>query len=133
MRDQDLEVRRRDGSAVLVSVSASLLRLADGRAVGAVAYLRDVTERRRDEDALARKNAELEHYVHAVSHDLRSPLVSLLGFSRLLRDDYGDRLDAKGLHFLDRIEQAGPHDGVPDRATCSSSPASGARARPRRA
>jgi two-component system, LuxR family, sensor kinase FixL len=107
VRDQDVEVRRRDGSAVLVSVSASLLRLADGRAVGAVAYLRDVTERRRDEDALARKNAELEHYVHAVSHDLRSPLVSLLGFSRLLRDDYGDRIDAKGLHFLDRIEQAG--------------------------
>jgi len=107
VRDQDLEVRRRDGSAVCVSVSASLLRLADGRPVGAVAYLRDVTQRRRDEDALARKNAELEHYVHAVSHDLRSPLVSLLGFSRLLRDDYGDRLGAKGLHFLDRIEQAG--------------------------
>jgi signal transduction histidine kinase len=90
-----------------VSVSASLLRLADGRAVGAVAYLRDVTQRRRDQETLARKNAELEHYVHAVSHDLRSPLVSLLGFSRLLREDFGARLDAKGLHFLDRIEQAG--------------------------
>jgi PAS domain S-box-containing protein len=107
VRDQDLEVRRSDGSAVCVSVSVSLLRLPDGRSVGAVAYLRDVTQRRRDQDALARKNVELEHYVHAVSHDLRSPLVSLLGFSRLLRDDYGDRLDAKGLHFLDRVEQAG--------------------------
>ncbi|HEX2485239.1 MAG TPA: ATP-binding protein [Myxococcota bacterium] len=107
VRNQDLEVRRSDGSAVCVSVSASLLRVPDGRSVGAVAYLRDVTQRRRDEDALARKNSELEHYVHAVSHDLRSPLVSLLGFSRLLRDDYGARLDAKGLHFLERVEQAG--------------------------
>jgi two-component system sensor kinase FixL len=107
VRNHDLEVRRRDGSAVCVSVSASLVRLPGGRHGGAIAYLRDVTERRRAEEALARKNAELEHYVHAVSHDLRSPLVSLLGFSRLLRDDYGGILEAKGLHFLERIEQAG--------------------------
>jgi PAS domain S-box-containing protein len=107
VRNQDLEVRHRDGHTLCVSVSASLLRFADGTVAGAVAYLRDVTERRRTEESLARKNAELEHYVHAVSHDLRSPLVSLLGFSRLLREDYGDRLDAKGLHFLERVEQAG--------------------------
>lgn len=107
VRSQDLDVRRRDGAAVCVSVSASLLRLSDGRVAGAVAYLRDVTERRQAEESLARKNAELEHYVHAVSHDLRSPLVSLLGFTRLLREDYGGQLDAKGLHFLERIDQAG--------------------------
>jgi PAS domain S-box-containing protein len=107
VRNHDLEVRRRDGTAVCVSVSASLVRLPGGRHGGVIAYLRDVTERRRAEEALARKNAELEHYVHAVSHDLRSPLVSLLGFSRLLRDDYGGTLEAKGLHFLERIEQAG--------------------------
>jgi PAS domain S-box-containing protein len=107
VRNQDLEVRRRDGSGRCVSVSASLLRLSDGRSAGAVAYLRDVTDRRRAAESLERKNAELEHYVHAVSHDLRSPLVSLLGFTRLLREDYGSRLDGKGIHFLERIEQAG--------------------------
>ena len=107
VRGQDLELRRRDGTVICVSVSASLLRLRDGTDMGAVAYLRDVTERRRTEEDLARSNAQLEHYVDAVSHDLRSPLVSLLGFSRLLREDYGARIDEKGRHFLDRIEQAG--------------------------
>jgi PAS domain S-box-containing protein len=107
VRGQDLQLRRRDGTSICVSVSASLLRLRDGTDIGAVAYLRDVTERRRTEDDLARSNAQLEHYVDAVSHDLRSPLVSLLGFSRLLREDYGTRIDEKGRHFLDRIEQAG--------------------------
>ena len=107
VRGQDLQLRRRDGTVICVSVSASLLRLRDGTEMGAVAYLRDVTERRRTEEDLARSNAQLEHYVDAVSHDLRSPLVSLLGFSRLLREDYGARIDEKGRHFLDRIEQAG--------------------------
>ena len=107
VRGQDLELCRRDGTVICVSVSASLLRLRDGTDMGAVAYLRDVTERRRTEEDLARSNAQLEHYVDAVSHDLRSPLVSLLGFSRLLREDYGARIDEKGRHFLDRIEQAG--------------------------
>lgn len=50
---------------------------------------------------------ELEHCVRALAHDLRSPLVSLLGFARLLRQDYGAQLDETALHFLDRIEQAG--------------------------
>jgi PAS domain S-box-containing protein len=107
VRNQDLELRRKDGTVICVSVSASLLRLHDGTDMGAVAYLRDVTERRQTEEGLARSNAQLEHYVHAVSHDLRSPLVSLLGFSRLLREDYGAQLEEKGRHFLDRIEQAG--------------------------
>jgi signal transduction histidine kinase len=59
------------------------------------------------EEALEHKNVELEHCVHSLAHDLRSPLVALLGFSRLLRQDYGNQLDDTGLHFIDRIEQAG--------------------------
>ena len=107
VRDQDVQMHHRDGTVICVSVSASLLCLSDGTDMGAVAYLRDVTQRRRTEEDLARSNVQLEHYVDAVSHDLRSPLVSLLGFSRLLREDYGARIDEKGRHFLDRIEQAG--------------------------
>ena len=58
-------------------------------------------------ETLARKNEELETCLRSVSHDLRSPLVSVLGFTRLLRDDFGAPLGRTGLHFVDRIEQAG--------------------------
>ena len=51
--------------------------------------------------------ADLEQTVNAVAHDLRSPLVSVLGFSRLLREEYDDALGERGLHFVNRIEQAG--------------------------
>jgi signal transduction histidine kinase len=100
-------VRRRDGSPFQVNVTAKPLALHDGSAMGVVAYVRDVTVLRAAQLELERKNAELEHYVNAVSHDLRSPLVALLGFSRLLREDFGQELSNKGQHFLHRIEEAG--------------------------
>ena len=103
----DIDLRRKDEALLRVSVSASGLRLPDGTQAGAVLVLHDVTERRRFEAELSRKNDDLEHCVNTLAHDLRSPLVALLGFSRLLRQDYGARLDDTGLHFVDRIEQAG--------------------------
>jgi two-component system sensor kinase FixL len=103
----ELELRHADGSPRLVSVAASELHLPDGRSAGSVLLLHDLTEQRRQEDELRRKNDALEDCVQGITHDLRSPLVSLLGFSRLLRQEYGDQLDDTGRHFLDRIEKAG--------------------------
>lgn len=107
MSDREFEILRRDGRRVWISVSTRPLQLPGGEAAGSVAFVRDVTERRRMQSLLERKNAELENYVYSVSHDLRSPLVSLLGFTRLLRQDYEEVLDETGRHFVDRIEQAG--------------------------
>jgi signal transduction histidine kinase len=92
---------------VRVAASAKTRRLDDGSFGGTVLCLRDVTQRHHVEQELERKNAELEHCVHALAHDLRSPLVALMGFSRLLREDYGAQFDDTGTHFVDRIEQAG--------------------------
>lgn len=105
--DWELTLVGRDGGNVNVAASARARRNADGSFGGTVLCLRDVTDRHRVVAELERKNAELEHCVHALAHDLRSPLVALLGFSRLLRQDYGEQMDDTGLHFIDRIEQAG--------------------------
>ncbi len=50
--------------------------------------------------------AELETVLYSVSHDLRSPLRQLLGFSRLLLDESGPELDASARHYAERIHQA---------------------------
>ncbi|MFP6624214.1 MAG: PAS domain-containing sensor histidine kinase [Myxococcota bacterium] len=90
-------------------ISARTRKLQDdrGRDCGFVTYLQDITEHHLVKEELERKNSELESYVDSVAHDLRSPLVSLLGFTRLLREDYETSLDDAGHRFLDRIEEAG--------------------------
>jgi PAS domain S-box-containing protein len=103
----DLTLRRGDGSTIGVAAAGSPVPPEAGLAKGMILSLRDATPSRGAFAELQRKNEDLEHCVNTLAHDLRSPLVALLGFSRLLRQDYGTRLDDTGLHFVDRIEQAG--------------------------
>lgn len=49
---------------------------------------------------------ELDHFIYRVSHDLRSPISTILGFSDLLAADYGPKLDAQGHRYLDAVKFA---------------------------
>ncbi|MDP2239009.1 MAG: ATP-binding protein [Burkholderiales bacterium] len=61
--------------------------------------------------ALAALNEELEAFSYSVSHDLRAPLRSMDGFSLLLIEDYGDKLDEEGRDALERIRAASQRMG----------------------
>src|SRR5438552_2852847 len=72
----------------------------NGQIVGGLAIVRDVTERKRVEEELARSNAELEKFSYSVSHDLRAPLRAIDGFARALHEDYGSALNADGQRMI---------------------------------
>ncbi|CAN5898415.1 hypothetical protein BH23ACT11_BH23ACT11_17940 [soil metagenome] len=72
----------------------------------------DVSERleyanRSLEDA----NKELESFSYSVSHDLRAPLRTIDGFSRIMLEDFEETLDKEGRNYLQRVRNASRHMG----------------------
>lgn len=54
-------------------------------------------------DQLAAKNRELETFSYSVSHDLKAPLRGIDGYSKILLDEYADKIDEEGRTFLRNI------------------------------
>lgn len=48
-------------------------------------------------------NKEMEAFSYSVSHDLRAPLRSINGYSKILLEDYGDKLESQGIRTLNTI------------------------------
>ena len=86
-RNQDFEWthKKLDGTLFSAEVSLNAVLVA-GREV-LQARVRDITERKRMEDALRKKNTELERFTYTVSHDLKSPLVTIKAFLGYLEED----------------------------------------------
>jgi signal transduction histidine kinase len=63
-------------------------------------------------DAADAYNREVEAFSYSVSHDLRTPLRSIAGFSQVVLDEYANNLDERGRGFLGRIIAAATKMGL---------------------
>lgn len=94
LQAQGEERRRREAEAELLRLNDSLEQ--------------QVAERTA---ALEGANRELEAFTYSVSHDLRAPLRRIDGFSKLLLDQHGARLNSEAKDYLERIVRASERMG----------------------
>lgn len=94
----------KDGSVHSMAYRASPVRDEQGQVAFWVGIDADVTEFKLIEGALRRSNEELEAFSYSVSHDLRTPLSTINGFSGLLARQLAADGNAKTKHYLTRIQ-----------------------------
>ena len=98
IREDETRFERADGSVQWLCWEVRPWRDDSGSIGGIVIFSENITERKRHEEELEKKNIELEQLNYSVSHDLKSPLVTIKTFLGYLSQDM-----EKGDHV--RIEQ----------------------------
>jgi PAS domain S-box-containing protein len=109
--------RRKDGAYHWHLSRAFPMRSAAGEVTMWIGSSTDIDDQRRASEMLEKtvvertarlqeSIAELEAFSYSISHDMRAPLRAMLGFSEILREEYGPQMDATANHYLDRIAMA---------------------------
>ena len=111
VRDAEMVIAPRGREARTLLASGQPLIDPDGRSLGAVVSMRDITERKRADEQfrrfaeeLQRSNGELEKFAYVASHDLQEPLRKIQAFGDRLATRFGDKLDDQGRDYLDRMQ-----------------------------
>lgn len=72
---------RKDGDYIKILLTTVIIKNPEGNIIGRIGIVNDITKQKEIEEELKTSNDELQSIVYVASHDLRSPLVNIEGFS----------------------------------------------------
>ena len=98
-----------DGNLRDMEVHAYPIFDENGNVAQMIEYSLDITDRKRLEKEIQEYADKIKRFAYSVSHDLKNPLISIHGLTKLLQKHYQDRLDDKGKLFCDQITKESQH------------------------
>jgi PAS domain S-box-containing protein len=101
----EFRVVHSNGETRWLHTSGRVLREPGGKPVRLLGATVDITERRREEEALRRSNADLEQFAYAASHDMQEPLRMASLYAQLLNSKYHGRLDSDADQYIGNVVQ----------------------------
>ncbi|OPX64126.1 MULTISPECIES: PAS domain S-box protein [unclassified Methanoregula] len=99
VRDWEAELKKKDGSVFWASISGHMHHDRDGRYLGKEGIIRDITERKKMEDALKTALTKLNMLSSITRHDILNQIMGLRTFLELSREDL------KGTKFEDYLQK----------------------------
>jgi len=105
-----------NGGSIWIELASTPLTDAQGQVTGIMSISRDITDRKRAEEALrqAKEAAEFANlaktnFLRSVSHELRTPLNHILGFAQMLDSQQGGALNSQQAQLANDIVSGGEH------------------------
>jgi light-regulated signal transduction histidine kinase (bacteriophytochrome) len=101
VRNQIAAITRSDGTRGYTTTNATPIRDPDGKITAVIGTSMDISEQLETEKELVRSNADLQQFAHIVSHDLKGPLATVIGFLSLWEGKYKGKMpDEKAEQYI---------------------------------
>ena len=100
----ELETVKQTAAGILPCiVTSTRFREPDGSLLGVIQVVKDISSRKKIEDALQESNRALEEFAHVISHDLQEPIMLIQAFSQRLQNKAAAVLPAGCDRYLEQI------------------------------
>ena len=108
----DVQLYKKDGSLIWINYTTSLVNIGNKKLMQIIFY--DITERRKAAKILLKEMKKLKELdqirndlITRVSHELKTPLISVCGAIELLLNIYSDKFGKEELELLEMVERGG--------------------------